>query len=106
VPKFQMNLGAEWDVPAVHGLALTSRVLYTGSQYADSANAQQVPSWTTVGVGARYAMMVAGKELTLRARLDNLTNRNYWASAGGFPGAGYLVLGDPRTLTVSGTVAF
>ena len=106
VPKFQMNLGAEWDVPGVTGLALTSRVLYTGTQYADSANTQQVPSWTTIGIGARYAMTVAGKELTLRARVDNLTNRNYWASAGGYPGAGYLVLGDPRTFTLSGTIAF
>ena len=106
VPKFQTNLGAEWDVPAVPGLALTSRVLYTGSQYADSANTQRVPAWTTLGIGARYAMVVAGKELTLRARVDNLTNRNYWASAGGYPGAGYLVLGDPRTFTLSGTIAF
>ena len=106
VPKFQMNLGAEWDVPAVAGLALTSRVLYTGMQYADSANTQQVPSWTTLGIGARYAMVVAGRDVTLRARIDNLTNRNYWASAGGYPGAGYLVLGDPRTVTVSGTLSF
>ena len=35
--------------------------------------------------------------MTLRARVDNLTDRSYWASAGGFPGAGYLVLGAPRT---------
>ncbi len=106
VPKFQMNLGAEWDVPAVPGLALTSRVMYTGKQYADSANTQQVPSWTTLGIGARYAMEIGGKDFTLRARLDNLTNRNYWASAGGYPGAGYLTLGDPRTFTVSGTLSF
>lgn len=106
VPKFQANVGAEWDVPGVAGLALTSRVLYTGSQYADSANTQQLPSWTTLGLGARYAMVVGGKDLTLRARVDNVTNRNYWASAGGYPGAGYLVLGDPRTFTLSGTLAF
>ena len=106
VPKFQMNLGAEWDVPGISGLALTSRVMYTATQYADSANVQQVPSWTTLGIGARYGMTVGGKELTLRLRVDNVTNRNYWASAGGYPGAGYLVLGDPRTFTLSGTVAF
>ncbi|CAN5190048.1 TonB-dependent receptor [soil metagenome] len=106
VPKFQMNLGAEWDVPAVPGLALTSRVMYTGKQYADSANTQQVPSWTTLGIGARYAMEIGGQDFTLRARLDNVTNRNYWASAGGYPGAGYLTLGDPRTFTVSGTLSF
>jgi len=106
VPKFQANLGAEWDVPGVQGLALTSRVIYTGTQYADSANTQQLPSWTTLGLGARYAMTIAGRDVTLRARVDNVANRNYWASAGGYPGAGYLVLGDPRTFTLSGTVSF
>lgn len=106
VPKLQANVGAEWDVPSVPNLALTARVLYTGTQYADSANTQQLPSWTTVGLGARYAMVVSGHALTLRARVDNLANRNYWQSAGGYPGAGYLVLGDPRTVTLSGTVAF
>ena len=106
VPKFQGNIGVEWDVPGVSGLSLNSRVLYTGSQYADSANTQEVPSWTTLGLGARYAMVVGGKDVTLRLRVDNVANRNYWASAGGYPGAGYLVLGDPRTFTLSGTVAF
>ena len=106
VPKFQANVGAEWDVPGAHGLALTSRVLYTGTQYADSANTQQLPSWTTLGLGARYATTIAGRDVTLRARVDNVTNRNYWASAGGYPGAGYLVLGDPRTFTLSGTLSF
>jgi iron complex outermembrane receptor protein len=106
VPKFQANLGAEWDVPGVQGLALTSRVIYTGTQFADSANTQQLPSWTTLGLGARYAMTIAGRDVTLRARVDNVANRNYWASAGGYPGAGYLVLGDPRTFTLSGTVSF
>ena len=106
VPRFQLNLGAEWDVPGVSGLALNTRVLYTGKQYADSANTQQLPSWSTIGVGARYALVLGGRDVTLRARVDNLTNRNYWASAGGYPGAGYLTLGDPRTFTLSGTVAF
>ena len=106
VPTFQTNIGAEWDVPAVPGLVLTSLVLYTGKQYADSANTQQLPSWTTLDIGARYAMVVGGQEVTLRARVHNLANRNYWASAGGYPGAGYLVLGDPRAFVLTGTVSF
>ena len=44
--------------------------------------------------------------MTLRARLDNVTDRNYWASAGGFPGFGYLTIGNPRTLTVSASLDF
>jgi iron complex outermembrane receptor protein len=44
--------------------------------------------------------------LTLRARIDNLFNKSYWASAGGYPGTNYLVQGAPRTLVVSGTIDF
>ncbi|MNW08246.1 TonB dependent receptor [compost metagenome] len=49
---------------------------------------------------------VQGKLVTLRARIDNLTNRNYWASVGGYPGSGYLVVGAPRTLSLSVSVDF
>ena len=48
----------------------------------------------------------SGRVLTLRARIDNLFNKSYWASAGGFPGSNYLVLGAPRTPVVSGTIDF
>ena len=46
------------------------------------------------------------RNLTVRARVDNLTDKNYWASAGGYPGSGYLVLGAPRSVVVSATVDF
>ena len=105
-PKSQVNAGVEWDVPMVPGLAVNALGVYTASQYADSANTQVVPSWTRFDLGARYAMVVAGKDLTIRARVNNVAGRNYWASAGGFPGFGYLTVGDPRTFILSGTVAF
>jgi iron complex outermembrane receptor protein len=106
VPRTQLNLGAEWDVPGARGLLLNARTLYTASQYADAANTQQLPSWTRLDVGASYRTSVMGRDLTLRARVDNVTNRSYWASAGGYPGAGYLVEGAPRTVGVSATVGF
>lgn len=106
VPRFQATLGAEWELRAVPGLALDARVVHTGASYANDANTLRVPGWSRLDVGARYLAEVAGKPLTLRARVDNLTDRNYWASSGGFPGAGYLVVGAPRTLTVSASVDF
>jgi iron complex outermembrane receptor protein len=81
-------------------------VLYTGTQYADGANTQQLPSWTRLDLGVNYAMRLAEHDITWRARVDNVTDKNYWASAGGYPGYGYLVAGAPRTLVVSGTVNF
>ncbi|WP_256574745.1 hypothetical protein [Pseudomonas sp. PA15(2017)] len=44
--------------------------------------------------------------MNLRACLDNVTRRDYWASTGGYPGSNYLTLGEPRTLSVSATVDF
>ena len=106
VPRTQANVGGEWDVPGLDGLTLTSRVIYTGRQYADAANDLEVPSWTRFDLGARYRMVIENRDVTLRARLDNVTGRDYWASAGGYTDRGYLVLGAPRTLSVSATVDF
>ncbi len=106
VPKLQANLGAEWDVPGVPGLAVDGRWVHTGASYANATNTLRVPGWNRLDVGARYMTEVQGKLVTLRARIDNLTNRNYWASVGGYPGSGYLVVGAPRTLSLSVSADF
>jgi iron complex outermembrane recepter protein len=106
VPKLQANLGAEWDVPGVPGLAVDGRLVHTGASYANATNTLRVPGWNRLDVGARYLTEVQGRLVTLRARIDNLTNRNDWASVGGYPGSGYLVVGAPRTLSLSVSVDF
>jgi len=106
VPKTQVNLGADWDVPSVQGLSLNARAVYTSSQYADAANLQKLPSWTRLDIGATWMTRVMERDLTLRARIDNVADKNYWASAGGYPNFGYLVAGGPRSVVVSATVDF
>ena len=106
VPDTQLNLGAEWDVPNLDGVTLTARTLYTAAQFADGANTQQLPSWTRVDLGANYVTRISDRKVTLRARIDNVADKNYWASAGGYPGSGYLVLGAPRTIVLSGSIDF
>ncbi|WP_077035288.1 TonB-dependent siderophore receptor [Pelomonas sp. KK5] len=101
VPKLQANIGAEWEVPGSNGLALDSRLLYTGGVYADSANTIAVPNWTRLDAGARYNFEIQRTLLTARLRVDNLANKKYWASAGGYPDQGYLVIGQPRTVKLS-----
>lgn len=44
--------------------------------------------------------------LTLRANVLNVANKNYWASAGGYPGSSYLVLGAPRTFMLSASLEY
>lgn len=106
VPEIQANLNAEWDVAALPGLTLDGRIVHTGEQFVNAANTARLEGWTRVDIGARYTLEMAERPVTLRARLENLTNEAYWASTGGFPGANYLILGNPRTLMVSASVDF
>jgi iron complex outermembrane receptor protein len=106
VPQTQLNIGADWIVPGVDGLSVNARTVYTSKQYADGANLQKLPSWTRLDLGATWNTRFMDRDLTLRARVDNVTDKNYWASAGGYPGAGYLVLAAPRSVVVSATVGF
>lgn len=106
-PKIQANLDMEWSLPQWPGLTLNGHWMYTGTQFANTSNTQQVPAWNRVDLGLRYtAKMKDSHTLSIRANLENITNANYWASVGGFPGAGYLTLGNPRTLLISAMVNF
>ncbi|MGH8391582.1 MAG: TonB-dependent receptor, partial [Pseudomonas sp.] len=106
-PKYNVNLGAEWDVPTVEGLTLTSRGIYSSSQYLDQSNVKEIDAWTRLDVGARYAFKVDDKHITLRANVENVADRRYWSSAGASddsePG---LTLSTPRTYLLSATVDF
>lgn len=106
-PEYNVNLGAEWDVPNVQGLTLTSRGIYSSSQYLDQANSKEIDSWERFDVGARYAFKVDGKAITLRANVENVLDKRYWSSAGASddsePG---LTLSTPRTYLVSATIGF
>ena len=106
VPKLQASVGAEWDVPGVQGLALDGRLVHTGSSYANAINTLQAPAWTRLDAGARYLTEIGGRLVTLRARIDNLADKNYWASSGGYPGSGYLVVGAPRTFVLNASIDF
>jgi len=106
VAEIQANLNIEWDVPRAPGLTFDGRVIFTDEQYINTANTFTIPSWTRFDLGARYATRVAARELVMRARLENIGGRDYWASAGGFPGANYLVLGAPRTFILSASMDF
>ncbi len=106
VPDMTANLNLEWDTPFAEGLTLEGRSIYTSSQYLDAANQYDIPSWTRFDLGARYVTTVDEHNLTLRARLENVADKDYWASAGGYPGKNYLVQGAPRTLMLSASYDF
>lgn len=103
VPDTQLNLGLEWDTPFVPGLTLSGRYLYTSSQYYNVTNTQKIPDWHTFDIGARYATKIQGKDVTFRASVENLLNKDYWAAASANYG---LARGTSRTFLLSATVDF
>ena len=104
-PEIQANFNVEWDLP-IEGLTIDGRVVYTSSQYADTANTLEIDSYTRLDIGARYAMTLVGKPFTIRGRIENVTNENDWISAGGYPFQGYIVLGQPLTVLLSASIDF
>ena len=106
-PEYNVNLGAEWDVPGVSGLTLTARGIHSSSQYLDQNNSKQIDGWERYDLGARYAFNVDATEVTLRASVENVLDDRYWSSAGASddsePG---LTLSTPRTYLLSATVGF
>jgi iron complex outermembrane receptor protein len=106
VPDLQANVNVEWDLPALEGLTLDARAMYTSAQFADAANTIEVSSWTRFDVGARYGTTIGDRPVMFRARIDNATDEEDWISVGGFPGSNYLVLGSPRTFVLSASVDF
>lgn len=98
VPRVQLNLGAEWDLPLVPGLTLTGAILYTGRQFVDTANTQALPDWARLDLGLRYATLLAGRPTTFRASVLNVTGANYWTGVASF---GTFFQGAPRTYLLS-----
>ena len=102
VPESQLNVGADWDLPFLRDVAVSARVLHTGSQYADAANTQKIDNWTRLDIGARYTLQVDEHPVVIRANVLNVTNEAYWASAFN----GYLTQGAPLTAKLSVGVDF
>jgi iron complex outermembrane receptor protein len=102
VPRFQANLGAEWDIPNTPDITLSARAVRTGKQYVNVTNTLDIPAWTTYDVGARASSTIEGVPVTFRLTVQNITNKGYWASATG----GYLTQGTPRTYLASATFDF
>ncbi|MCF7499808.1 TonB-dependent receptor [Pseudoalteromonas sp. L1] len=106
VPDLQANVNFEWDVTALPGLTLDARAAYTSEQYASADNSLEVDASNRFDLGARYNFLVGMTDITIRARVDNVFDNNYWASVGGYPGSNYLVLSEPRTVKLSASFSF
>ena len=98
VPRYDYQLGAEYDIKPVEGLTATALLNHTGSQWADSANTKKIDSYTTLDLGLRYRTKVNQSDMVWRVGVENVTNEKYWANID--DSGTYLSQGDGRTLKV------
>lgn len=106
VAKWNVNIGADWDIPFIPGLTLTGRMIHTSGVYINAANTLSIPDWTRFDVGALYTFDSPwnGKPITIRFAVENVANENYYA--GSYTSDGIVSLGAPRTYLVSSTFNF
>lgn len=98
--RWVAKAGIEWDTPFAHGLTLNANISSLSKQYVDARNSYYIPGVTTYDVGLRYKTRLAGNDLTLRASLENITNKAYWVVP--FSNG----QGSPRTFLASATLSF
>lgn len=101
IPKWMLNAGAEWDTPWNRDVTLSVRAIYTSSQYINNANTREIPSWIRYDAGVRYKTTIDKTPVTFYASVENICNKNYWASSFS---DNYVVLGGPRTFKLSATM--
>ncbi len=96
-PDVSLTFGLDADVPYVPGFALNGRVIYTSSQFVTADNTKQIPEWTRLDLGARYAFMFDRTPMVARFNIENVMGDDYWASSA----RGFLSRGAPRTFLFS-----
>lgn len=102
VPRWQANLGAEWDTPLA-GLSFSTNLIATSKQYLNNANTYEIPGWSQVDIGARYTTKVASHQTTFRVGVNNLFDRHYYSGSFAEPRA---TLAQGRTVQASVAVDF
>ncbi|WP_397473863.1 TonB-dependent receptor [Pusillimonas sp.] len=106
VSRFIAVMGSEWDVGALPGLSLQAQVRHQGGQYTSASNEYKTASWTRLDLGATYRTQVSGHNMTLRAAVDNVTDRRYWATVGTIAANGSLTQGRGRIFKLSMSADF
>ena len=105
VPSLKSTTVIEYQVPSVHGLKVQGQWQYSARKAFDAENTVYVPGYNVYGLGASYATRLASTTVTLRANVDNVTNKFYWRDVTQLLG-GYLFPGAPRTARVSAQFDF
>lgn len=101
-PRFVLSGNVEYKVPYVPGLSVGGDIRYNGRTSLNPQNSLTVSGYTLINLGATYRTRVAGKDVTLRAAVSNLTNRKYWE----YQYDNYIKPADPRMVSLNAKIDF
>jgi iron complex outermembrane receptor protein len=101
-PRFVATGRVEYNPSYLRRLTLAFGGKYVGNMAVDAANTQFVPAYVTYDLSGKYQTRIAGKDVTLRAGINNLFNRRYWTTSWGY----YVAPSATRTAVASATVQF
>ncbi len=101
-PRFTATGRVEYNPSYLRQLTVAFGGKYVGNMAVDAANTQFVPAYVTYDLSAKYATTIGGKDVTLRAGINNLFNRRYWTTAWGY----YVNPSATRTAVASATLEF
>ena len=102
-PDFTAGLGLDYKIPVVEGMSVNARASYVSEQYLNTDNSLELPDYTILDLGAKYATKIGGVNTTFRANVNNLTDEKYWS---GVFGSNYAILGAGRTYKFGVTFDF
>jgi iron complex outermembrane receptor protein len=105
VPRVKSVAQVEYAVPQVQGLRVRGVWQASGRKAFDTQNTVFVPGYSVYGLAATYDARIGATSVTLRAAVDNVTNKFYWRDVTPLLG-GYLFPGAPRTARVTAQFDF
>ncbi|KQP18334.1 TonB-dependent siderophore receptor [Pseudorhodoferax sp. Leaf267] len=106
VPRLVLRAKAAYTVAAVPGLALDGGLVHEGRRSVLPDQSIELPSWTRLDAGLRYAARVQGLATHWTLGVENLANRRYWKESPTQFGHVYLFTGTPRTVRLAMTADF
>jgi iron complex outermembrane recepter protein len=100
-PRLRSTLGAEYAPTALTGWVFNGNWAYTGDRAVNATNTAFAPGYSIFNIGLRHERILAGHNVTFRAGVDNLFDKDYWATANTRVG-----LGAPRTAWLGMSLKF
>jgi iron complex outermembrane receptor protein len=106
--RWTQSLLLTWNVAPMPGLSLSAFGRHVSNRPTDNANAFYAPGYTTLDLGAKQEIPIAGRTVVARVDVANVFDRHYLTNIlpgglNGYSGAGnaQATLGRPRTVQAS-----